>query len=215
MIAMARGIQAEAIVRRLTGAAQGVGSSDWLARVLDCEPDDLLEPLAELAEAGRVLVWPAAEGVLGVVLARTTRVRRARGHRPGRPITGLDLDRLPDRRTEDRDPCGVPYPGLIPLGERLVWGGPAWARRRPCAGCGGRRLSVDSYCLLCDRAGRSIRTWGLRREAEPIRREVPAGGLAGGTGDVAGARAGATKAPALDGDLKRAEPRKRRRPAVS
>jgi hypothetical protein len=193
MIALARVVvDPERIIRRLTGAPDGVASSDWLARGLGCDADDLIEPLAELANAGRVLVWPAAEGVLGVVLARTTRARsRRRARRPddGRPamIRGLDLDRLPDRRTLDRDPCGPPYPGLIPLGERLVWEGPAWTRRRPCRGCGGkaRPISVDSYCLMCDRCGKPIRTWGLRHEAEPIRVATPGDdGLAGGTGPL-------------------------------
>jgi hypothetical protein len=191
MIALARpAIDPQRIVRRLTGAPDGVASSDWLARHLGCDPDDLVEPLAELADAGRVLVWPAAIGVLGVMLARTARARSRRRPREGRPITGLDLDRFPapQRRTlalENRDRCtGMPYPGLILIGESLNWYGPSWERRRPCAGCGGRRLTVDTYCLVCDRAGRAVRTWGVRAEAEPIRRAVGGDGLAGGTGPV-------------------------------
>lgn len=184
MIALARVvIDPQRIVRTLTGAPDGVASSDWLARCLDCDPEDLLEPLAELASARRIRVWPAAPGVLGIVLARTTRGQPRRRLFEGRPVTGLDLDRLPDPRTEDTDPCGVPFPGLILLGERMPWPPPAWVPRRPCWACGGRRLSVESYCLVCDRAGRAVRTWGVRREAEPIRKAMPGeDGLKGGRG---------------------------------
>jgi hypothetical protein len=115
--------------------------------------------------------------------------------RQGQPVTGLDLDRFPDRRParvlEDRDRCvGMPFPGLNLIGERINWYGPRWERRRPCAGCGGRRLTVDTYCLVCDRAGQSVRTWGVRRGEEPIRRPAGDDGLGGGTGQAGRQKAG-------------------------
>jgi hypothetical protein len=144
MIALAsRVIEPARIIRRLSGAPDGVASSDWLARCLGCAPDDLVEPLAELAEAGRVLVWPAAVGVLGVMLARTARRPSRRRLSTSGPVTGLDMDRFPapQRRAlalDDRDRCtGMPFPGLILIGEGLNWYGPQWERQRPCIGCGG------------------------------------------------------------------------------
>jgi hypothetical protein len=74
---IALAVNPQRILRTLTGAPDGVASSDWLARCLGCEPDDLVEPLADLASARRVQVWAAAPGVLGIVLARTTRTRAA------------------------------------------------------------------------------------------------------------------------------------------
>lgn len=183
MIATAA-INPNRIVRSLIAVANGVTTSDYLAKLLGCSPGDLLEPLTELANDGRVLIWPAPKGRLGIMLSRTNRPKSKRASSHSQ--TGVNLDSLPDERSRpitahDEHCYGMPYPWMILLGYRTHWPNPRWTRKSPCPGCGDQPLSVDSYCLVCDRWGRDGGTWGRRKGPEATRTRLPErNGLKGG-----------------------------------